>query len=380
MKHMLRWGRLIAGLALVLSMQAAASAQVDGRFSGAVLDPSGAVVAGATVVVKNERTGAVRSVVTDAGGRYIVTGLPPSTYTITVKAGSFAPLEYTGLPLVASQEFSLDLNLQAAGVQEMVTVTAQTSAIDLSSATVGVNVSEREIENLPVNGRQMSQLMLQAPGSQNAGTGTWNDVRFSGQANQQNVIKFDGVEGSAIIDASPGNINGQIPSPFKLQASLENVQEFRVESNNYPAEFGTGTGGQVSVITKSGSNNWRGSLFEFYRDDSLDAPNYFDSTRNPDGSVIQELPKSKLNQHQFGGSFGGPFARDRAFFFGSYEGYRLDAGVNFVEAAPSAAAWARAVPSIAVLQPGFTAPRAVLLPGASTSPDFDIYQLQGLEQ
>ena len=84
------------------------------------------------------------------------------------------------------------------------------------------------------------------------------------------------------------------------------MQEFRVESNNYPAEFGTGTGGQVSVVTKSGANLFRGSLFEYYRNDKLDAPNYFDSTRNPDGSVIEELPKSKLNQHQFGGSFGGP--------------------------------------------------------------------------
>ena len=158
------------------------------------------------------------------------------------------------------------------------------------------------------------------------------------------------------------------------------MQEFRVESNNYPAEFGTGTGGQVSVVTKSGSNLFRGSVFEYYRNDKLDAPNYFDSTRNTDGSVIQELPKSKLNQHQFGGSFGGPLAKDRAFFFGSYEGYRLDAGVNFVEAAPSAAAWARAVPAIAALRPGFTAPGAVLLPGASTNADFDIYQLQGLEE
>ena len=112
---------------------------------------------------------------------------------------------------------------------------------------------------------------------------------------------------------------------------------------------------------------------------ALDAPNYFDSTRNADGSVIQELPKSALSQHQFGASFGGPFLKDRAFFFGSYEGYRLDAGVNFVEAAPSAAAWARAVPAIAALRPGFTAPGAVLLPGASTDPNFDIYQLQSLE-
>ena len=367
-------------LALALLLPAAALAQDAGRFVGVVLDPSGAVLPGATVTVKNERTGEERSVAANAEGRYIVANLRPSVYTVRARFGELAPLEFTGLQLVAAQEFALDLSLTPAGVTETVQVTANVGSVDLSSARIGVNVSEREIENLPVNGRQMSQLMLQAPGSQNAGTGTWNDVRFSGRANNQNVIKFDGVEGSAIIDASPGNVGGQIPSPFKLQASLENVQEFRVESNNYPAEFGTGTGGQVSVITKSGSNQFRGSLFEYYRNDKLDAPNYFDSTRNPDGSVIQALPKSKLDQHQFGGSFGGPFAKDRAFFFGSYEGYRLDAGVNFVEAAPSAAAWARAVPSIAVLQPGFTAPGAVLLPGASTSPDFDIYQLQGLEQ
>src|SRR5436190_8389033 len=380
MKHMLRWGRIIATLALIAATSAIAHAQNDGRFSGAVLDPSGAVVAGATVTIKNERTGAVKTATTDASGRYLVTGLQPSTYTISVKAGNFAPLEYTAMQLVAAQEFQIDLNLQAAGVTETVTVVGTASALDISSARVGVNVSEREVMNLPVNGRQMSQLMLQAPGSQNAGTGTWNDVRFSGQANQQNVIKFDGVEGSAIIDASPGNLNGQIPSPFKLQASLENVQEFRVESNNYPAEFGTGTGGQVNVVTKSGSNSVRGSVFEYYRDDKFDAPNYFDATRNNDGSVIQALPKSALNQHQYGGSIGGPLKADRAFFFGSYEGYRLDAGVNFVEAAPSNSAWSRAVPGIAQLRPGFTAPGAVLLPGASANPDFDIYQLQGLEE
>jgi len=366
-------------LAIGLFLPAIAFAQADARFAGIVLDPSGAVVPGATVLVKNERTGEERTVVTNTEGRYIVANLRPSVYTIRATFGQLAPLQFDGLQLVAGQEFPLDLTLQAAGVTETVTVQAQVSTIDLSSASIGVNVSEREVQNLPVNGRQMSQLMLQAPGSQNAGTGTWNDVRFSGRANNQNVIKFDGVEGSAIIDASPGNIAGQIASPFKLQASLENVQEFRVESNNYPAEFGTGTGGQVSVITKSGSNLFRGSVFEFYRDDSLDAPNYFDSTRNADGSVISELPKSALSQHQFGASFGGPLLKDRAFFFGSYEGYRLDAGVNFVEASPSAAAWARAVPAIAALRPGFTAPGAVLLPGASTDPNFDIYQLQSLE-
>ena len=162
-------------------------------------------------------------------------------------------------------------------------------------------------------------------------------------------------------------------------ASLENVQEFRVESNNYPAEYGTGTGGQISVVTKSGSNAFRGAVFEYFRDDALDAPNYFDKQRNPDGSVINDLGKSKLRQNQFGGSIGGPIARDRAFFFGSYEGYRLDAGLNFIEGVPSAAAWARAVPAIAALRDGFLAPGAVILPGASANPDFDIAQLQSTQ-
>ena len=382
MTQFLRQGRaaVVATVVAMLTMQALTFAQGDGRFSGTVLDQSGAFVQGATVVIRNERTGEERTVTSGAEGRYVVAGLRPSTYTIKVNFGNFAPLEYTNMQLAAAQEFALDLTLAPAGITEAVTVQGNATAIDLSSARIGVNVSEREVLNLPVNGRQMSQLMLQAPGSQNAGTGTWNDVRFSGQANQQNVIKFDGVEGSAIIDASPGNLNGQIPSPFKLQASLENVQEFRVESNNYPAEFGTGTGGQVSVVTKSGTNLFRGSVFEYYRNDRLDAPNYFDSTRNNDGSVIQELPKSKLNQHQYGFSFGGPLAKDRAFIFGSYEGYRLDAGVNFVEGAPSAAAWARAVPAISALRPGFTAANAVMLPGASANADFDIYQLQSLEE
>src|SRR5262245_12977045 len=366
-------------LAIALFLPTLASAQTDGRFTGVVLDPSGAVIPGATVVVKNERTGEERSVTSSAEGRYIVANLRPSVYTIRATFGQLAPLEFSGLQVVAGQEFPLDLSLNAAGVTETVQVTANVGQVDLSSARIGVNVSEREINELPVNGRQMSQLMLQAPGSQNAGTGTWNDVRFGGRANNQNVIKFDGVEGSAIIDASPGNVGGQIASPFKLQASLENVQEFRVESNNYPAEFGTGTGGQVSVVTKSGSNRFSGSLFEYYRHDKLDAPNYFDKSRRTDGSVIQDLGKSALDQHQFGGSIGGPVMKDRAFFFASYEGYRLDAGVNFVEAAPSAAAWGRAVPAIAALRQGFLSPNAVILAGASANPDFDIAQLQSTQ-
>ena len=216
---------------------------------------------------------------------------------------------------------------------------------------------------LPVNGRQLSQLYLQAPGAQNTGAGTFGDIRFSGRAVEQNAIRFDGIEGSAIIDASPGNVGGELVSPFRLQSSLENVQEFRVDSNNYPAEYGTGTGGQVSVVTKSGSNDFHGSVFEYLRNDALDARNFFDSTKAP------------LRMNQFGGSIGGPIIKNKAFFFGSYEGYRLRNNVNFIEAVPNANAKLRAVPSVLPIFDAFRGPGAVTLAGATTDPDFDIVQL-----
>ncbi len=358
---------------VALMMAAPAFAQVDqGRFTGTVRDQTNGFVGGATVKVRNERTGEERIVLTNAQGYFLVGSLRPSAYTIRAEKDGFAPIEYTGMTVAVGQELSLDFEFKAAGLQEAVTVVGTAPVVDMSSARVGINVGERDVSNLPVNGRQMSQLMLQAPGSQNAGTGTWQDIRFSGRAVEQNAIRYDGIEGSAIIDSAPGNLNGEIPTPFKLQASLENVQEFRIESNNYPAEHGTGTGGQVNVVTKSGGNGFHGSVFEYLRNDALDAPNYFDSYAG--------LPKSALEQHQFGGSAGGPIAKNRAFFFGSFEGYNLNAGFNAVEAVPSAAAWARAVPAVAVLRPGFMSPGAVILPGKSNNADFDIAQLQGLQQ
>lgn len=361
-------------------LSAGGAAQTDqGKISGTVRDETGAFVTDAAVTVKSERTSETRTTTSNARGLFVVSGLKPTAYMIRVEKSGFAPIEYTNMELALGQTLALDFEFKPAGVVEEVSVVASAPIIELGSAKVGVNVSEREVESLPVNGRQMSQLMLQAPGSQNAGAGTWQDIRFSGRAVEQNAIRYDGVEGSAIIDSAPGNLNGEVPTPFKLQASLETVQEFRVESSSYPAEYGTGTGGQVNVITKSGANLFRGSAFEYFRDDSLDAPNYFDSTRALDGGITQTLPKSLLRQNQFGGSLGGPLAKDRAFFFVSYEGYRLDAGVNFVEAVPSASAWSRAVPAIAALRPGFTAPGAIILPGASTSADFDIAQLQGTQ-
>ena len=241
-------GKWVLAILFAATTAASAFAQGElGRVSGIVRDQSNAFVADAKVLVKNERTGEERSALTNGDGYFIIGSLRPSTYTIKVEKDGFAVIEYTAMPVAVGQELALDFEIKPAGVQEAVTVVGTAPVLDVSSARLGVNVSEREVNELPVNGRQMSQLMLQAPGAQNAGTGTWQDVRFSGRANEQNVIKYDGIEGSAIIDASPGNVNGETNTPFKLQASLENVQEFRVESSSYPAEFGTGTGGQVSV-------------------------------------------------------------------------------------------------------------------------------------
>jgi hypothetical protein len=378
----IRPGRLSRLFALALACAAAlfaygpASAQTDaGRIAGVVRDPDGAVVAGASVVVRNERTGEERAATTDAEGVYQIPALRASNYTVKVSAPNFAANTFTNVQLNVGQEQRLDVALAAGGLTEDVTVVAGATeaAIDTGSARMGATVNEREVVGLPLNGRQLSQLYLQAPGTVNSGSGTFGDIRFSGRAVQQNVVRYDGVEGSAIIDASPGNLNGEVASPFRLQSSLENVQEFRVDSNNFPAEFGTGTGGQISVVTKSGGNEFHGSAFEYLRNDALDASNFFDN-------IVGQ--KSALKLNQFGGSLGGPVVRDRFFFFGSYEGYRLRAGVNSVEAVPGDAARICAVAGVTCsatqvsFLPAFRSPQAAIVSRGAGNNLFDVAQVQ----
>ena len=360
----------VAALALQGTVFAQSRTAGTGIITGTARDASGLVLPGATIAARNLRTGESADATSSAQGTYAFAGLTPSTYTVTARLTGFAPVEFKEVQLLAGQEVRLDVTLAPASQSETVNVTAEAPLLDVSDARMGANVNEREVSTLPINGRQLSQLYLQAPGALNSGTGTFGDIRFSGRAVEQNIVRYDGVEGSAIVDASPGNLNGEIASPFRLQSSLENVQEFRVDSNNYPAEYGTGTGGQVTVVTKSGSNTFHGALFEYFRDDGLDQPNAFDPVVNG------EQQKSNLRLHQFGASVGGPLVKDKAFFFASYEGYRLNSGINFVEAVPSAAARARAVPAVAPLLDAFKDPRAIILPGASANPDFDIAQLQ----
>jgi hypothetical protein len=304
-----------------------------GRIAGTVTDQAGASVQGATVKIVDERTNEERTAATNGDGNYTFTGLQPSVYTLRASQTGFSDSEVKGINLQVGQEVRRNLELSVSGTSEVVNVAGGAiDAVDQSDAKIGVNVSEREVSNLPLNGRQVSQLYLLAPGAVNNGSGTYDNIRFSGRSNQQNIVRYDGIEASSIIDASPGNLNGETTSLFRLQNSLENIQEFRVDSSNYPAEYGTGTGGQISVITRSGSNTWHGSLFEYVRNNYFDAHNFFTPGSSPD----------KLRLNQFGGSLGGKIIANRLFFFGSYEGLRQRTASPFVELTPSVAA--RALP------------------------------------
>ena len=352
--------RFIAFLAM-LAFPIAITAQVDSaRLAGLVTDTTGAVIAEAKITVKNLRTAAIRETTSNSQGSYMVTNLSPGSYEVRVESPGLAATVMSEVPLSVGQERRVDLVMNPEAVSEAITVEGALTTVDTSSARMGANVNEREVADMPLNGRQLSQLYLLAPGAQTAGGGSYDNIRFSGRANQQNAIRFDGVEGSSIVDASPGNLNGETSTGFRLQSSLENVQEFRVDSSNYPAEYGTGTAGQISVVTKSGTNDFHGSVFEYLRNDKLDARNFFDTTN-----------KSPLRLNQFGASVGGPIKKDKAYFFASFEALKQRAGVNLIATVPSAAARARAVPSIRPLLDAF--PNGV----PSSNPDLDVAQLNG---
>jgi hypothetical protein len=315
--------RLLAFLTVFVSASFAHAQSSVGTISGYVTDPSNSAVSEAKVTVTDEKTGRQRQATTNQTGGFTVVQLPPSIYTIEILQPGFANLQARGIVLQVGQEIKQNFVLHVQSEQSTVTVQANGVNLDTANAAIGANIPNREIQELPINGRQISQLYLLVPGASNAGSGTFGDIRFSGRAVEQNIIRLDGIEATSIIDTTPGNLNGELGSLFRLQQSLEAVQEFRVDSSSYPAELGTGTGGQISFITKSGGNAVHGSAFEYVRNDYFDARNRF----NPKGVGN---PKFRLNQ--FGGSVGGPILKDKLFFFATYEGLRQ------IWAAPQSAA------------------------------------------
>jgi Carboxypeptidase regulatory-like domain len=322
---MKRYFRLLAALVAITALPPPAAVlaqQTESRIAGRVLDDSKGAMPGVTVTVTSKQTGAVRTSVTGGDGSYVVTNLGPGSYLVLFELSGFA--NQTRETVLGLGQFeTIDVTLAVATVTETVTVQADSATIDMSSAKIGVNVSPEEVENLPVNGRNFANLMTLATGATSDGNGGWASVRFNGKSNQQNYLNYDGVDGTYVWDASPGYLNST-GSQFRLQTSMESVAEFRVNSGLAPAESGLGAGGNITVVSKSGGNAFRGSLFEYKRDDALDSASKYDDK------------KQELELDQFGGSIGGPIVTNRTFFFGSFEGLRQKTGLSFTEAVPSA--------------------------------------------
>ena len=265
--------RLLVFLTVFVSTSLAHAQSSVGVITGYVTDPSNSAVTDAKVTVIDEKTGRERQAITNETGSFTVVQLSPSIYTIDISQPGFATVQAKGIVLQVGQEINQNFVLHVQSEQTTVSVEANSVNLDTANAAIGGIVPSREITELPINGRQISQLYLLVPGATNSGSGTFGDIRFSGRAVEQNIIRLDGIESTSIIDTSPGNLNGELGSLFRLQQSLEAVQEFRIDSSSYPAEMGTGTGGQISFITKSGGNTFHGSAFEYIRNDFFDARN-----------------------------------------------------------------------------------------------------------
>ncbi len=273
--------RLAAGLSLALLLcSSLAHAQLtESRLLGRVVDSSGAILPGVTVTVTSARTGAQRTTVSSDDGTFTVTNLENGSYLVAFELSGFAGVE-RAVTLGVGEQKPVQVTLALAGVTEEVTVSAETATIDLTGARIGVNVSPDEVRELPVNGRNFANLMTLATGATSDGNGGWASVRFNGKSNQQNYLNYDGVDGTYVWDASPGYLNAT-GSQFRLQTSMESVAEFRVNSGLAPAESGLGAGGNITVVTKSGGNAFRGSVFEYKRDDALDSASKYDDKKQP---------------------------------------------------------------------------------------------------
>ncbi len=320
--------RILCALVAVIAAPALGLAQqTESRITGRVLDQSLGALPGVTVTVTSKSTGAVRTDFTDGEGNYAITNLAPGSYEVRIELSGFAP-KVRDVVLGVGHSEKVEVELRVAALQEQVTVSAAAPVLDLTSARIGVNVSPEEVQNLPVNGRNFANLMTLATGATSDGNGGWASVRFNGKSNQQNYLNYDGVDGTYVWDASPGYLNAT-GSQFRLQTSMESVAEFRVNSGLAPAESGLGAGGNITVVSKSGSNAYRGSLFDYIRNDALDsATKYVGSDGNREA-------KQQLELNQFGGSVGGPLKSNKAFFFFSFEGLRQQTGLSFTEAVPS---------------------------------------------
>lgn len=298
-----------------------------GTILGVIADDSGAALPGATVIVLNVETGLSRTVFTNERGRYEAPNLPVGMYEVSGTLAGFGTAVRRGIDLTVGRNAVVDLVVPLATVQQEVVVTADTVLVETTSATVSNLISSKSVQELPLVNRDLTQLAFLQPGviKSPAGGGVFAGLgekfTVAGARGTQNLYLLDGVSNSD-LSGNPQGVSGSY-------SGAETVQEIQIVTNNYSAEYRSAAGGIVSAITKSGTNALHGSLFEFFRNDALDAPNYFDKQFNN--------PKPDFNRNQFGGSVGGPIMHNRLFFFGSYEGLREDRNATGSTILPSVA-------------------------------------------
>ena len=295
------------------------SQSTAGRILGSVSDQSGAALNGATVMVTDLQRGTTRALTTDSAGEYVAADLPPSTYKVRVEAPGFRTVERPNVQLEVGTDARLDFSLQAGQVSETIEVTEAVGLIDTTSSTLGGTLSNKEINDLPLNGRNYENLLQLRPGVMRYPGGGFSTTSANGLRAEDNAYLVEG-----LFDSEPYSgqaiINGAgIAGDSATILPIDSIQEFNLQQNP-PAEYGWKPGAVVNVGVKSGTNDVHGTAFAFGRDGAMDARNYFNTAPN------SKLPRTL---EQFGGSIGGPIIKNKAFFFGSYEGQRYDVGNSF---------------------------------------------------
>ena len=307
------------------------SAQGTGTISGTVTDEAGNLVVGATITITQTETGAVRSLTADGQGRYVAAGLAPGTYTVRTEQADFETSIRTDVEITLGRHVVIDTALTVGSVDEEIIVTADASGVDTVGSTLGGLVDERTIRELPLNARSFVQLTTLEPGVSEfknvgeptttfPGSGRGLRIASNGIRPEMNNYLIDGIDVGDAYNNSPGSAAG-------LFLGVETLREFQVLTSNYPAEFGRVGGAVINAVTRSGSNDLKGWAFEFHRNDSLNAKNFFDGDEKPD-----------FDRDQFGVGFSGPLAQDKTFFLVSYEGLREDLGRTIVSIVPDDAA------------------------------------------
>jgi hypothetical protein len=312
---------LVAVLCSVFSLCPLLYSQANGSFSGTVADKTGSVISGATVKITSEGTGVTREVKTDDSGHYAAPFLPVSIYTIRVESQGFQITEQKDIRLQVDEQREVDFSLNPASVSSTVEVSATEVAVETTNPTLGQVITAEQVADLPLNGRDFVQLATLTPGvtqetnpnsfftqgasSEVAARGTFS-LSVGGSRAQSTDWLYDGVDNNELTAGGIG-----------ILPSIDAIQEFKVLTYNYSAEYGTRAGPTVLITTKSGSNQLHGTLFEFFRNTSLDAKSFF------------AVKKDKFNLNQFGGSLGGPIQKDKTFFFADYQATRRRRGIPF---------------------------------------------------